>query len=75
MSVLTFSPAMAVQDQDKAERPKVANNPSERVRGGGSGYVPSTGRNFTILKAGERLVSMLVVPTRTWKPSGRVLQC
>lgn len=52
MSVLTFSPAMAVQDQDKAERPKVANNPSERVRGGGSGYVPSTGRNFTILKAG-----------------------
>lgn len=53
LTILTCVPAMAVQDQDKAERPKVETNPSPRVLGtGGSRYIPSTGRNFTILKGG-----------------------
>ena len=53
LTVLTCVPAMAVQEQDKAERPKVEANPSPRVLGtGGSRYIPSTGRNFTIIKGG-----------------------
>ena len=53
LTVLTCAPAMAVQEQDKAERPKVEANPSPRVLGtGGSRYIPSTGRNFTIIKGG-----------------------
>ena len=53
LTVLTCVPAMAVQEQDKAERPKVEANPSPRVLGtGGVAISPSTGRNFTIIKGG-----------------------